>query len=179
MATQYRVPVLEKFEWQQAVIDKDLSTPPVSPVKGDRYLVKATGLGAWAGKDNNFAWFDGSVWKFDAPMEGHQTWVKDEDRVYFFNGTSWGAGANMSTSVYDTDADGIVDKAETVDDGAGNSSTAVDVKDAVTKRHTQNTDQYVDFGGASQTSAAQIKEAYDRRGSYDTDLGVILFNLNP
>ena len=47
---------------------------------------------------------------------------------------------DMTKAVYDTDADDIVDKAETIDDGAGNSSTAADVKDAVTKKHTQNTD---------------------------------------
>jgi hypothetical protein len=47
---------------------------------------------------------------------------------------------DMTKAVYDTDTDNIVDKAETVDDGVGNSSTAADVKDAITKKHTQNTD---------------------------------------
>jgi len=50
-----------------------------------------------------------------------------------------GAG-DMLKATYDTDTNNIVDKAETVDDGAGNSSTAADVKDAVTKKHSQNTD---------------------------------------
>lgn len=50
------------------------------------------------------------------------------------------AGGDMTKAVYDIDNDGIVDKSETVDDGAGNSSTAADVKDAVTKKHTQGTD---------------------------------------
>ncbi len=54
-----------------------------------------------------------------------------------------GAG-DMTKAVYDTDADNIVDKAETVDDGMGNSSTAADVKDAVTKKHSQNTDTDLD-----------------------------------
>lgn len=34
------------------------------------------------------------------------------------------------------------------------------VSDAVTKKHTQNTDQYLDFGGANQVSALQAKTAY-------------------
>ena len=50
-----------------------------------------------------------------------------------------GAGDMLKTT-YDTDIDNIVDKSETVDDGIGNSSTAADVKDAVTKKHSQNTD---------------------------------------
>ncbi|MBA7510898.1 hypothetical protein ES705_02887 [subsurface metagenome] len=58
-------------------------------------------------------------------------------------GTPTGAG-DMLKATYDTDTDNIVDKAETVDDGVGNSSTAVDVKDAVTKKHSQNTDTDLD-----------------------------------
>ena len=58
-----------------------------------------------------------------------------------------GAG-DMTKAVYDTDTNNIVDKAETVDDGVGNSSTAADVKDAVTKKHTQNTDTQFDFYNA-------------------------------
>jgi len=58
-------------------------------------------------------------------------------------GTPAGAG-DMLKLTYDTDEDSIVDKSETVDDGAGNSSTAADVKDAVTKKHTQNTDTDLD-----------------------------------
>jgi len=54
-----------------------------------------------------------------------------------------GAG-DMTKAVYDTDTDSIADKAETVDDGVGNSSTAADVKDAVTKKHSQNTDTDLD-----------------------------------
>lgn len=54
-----------------------------------------------------------------------------------------GAG-DMTKAVYDTDTDNIVDKAETVDDGVGNSSTAADVEDAVTKKHSQNTDTDLD-----------------------------------
>lgn len=50
-----------------------------------------------------------------------------------------GAG-DMLKATYDTDADNLVDKAENVDDGAGNASTAAQVKDAVTKAHTQGTD---------------------------------------
>lgn len=57
-------------------------------------------------------------------------------------------GGDMTKAVYDTDADNIVDKAEAVDDGAGNSTTA-----------------------------AQVKEAYTRRGAYDADYKCLLFNI--
>ncbi len=176
--SQFRVPVLEQFEYQQAVLDKDLSTPPGSPVRGDRYIVGASPTGDWAGQTNKIAWYDGAAWQFNAPTKGWQTWVVDENKQYVYDGATWfTATADMTKAVYDTDNDGIVDKAENVDDGLGNASTAAQVKSAVTNSHVQGTDQHVDFGGANQTSAAQIKEAYDKRGTYDSDLKVILFNL--
>ena len=138
---KYRVPVLEQYQYQPLVKDKDLSTPPVSPVKGDRYIVGASSTGDWLGKEKNIAWFDGLVWKFDAPMKGMLTCVDDETVYYMYNGSTWnlfieelGLG-DMLKSIYDIDNNGIVDKAETVDDGVGNSSTASDIKDAVTKKH--------------------------------------------
>jgi hypothetical protein len=163
---KYRVPVLEKYEFQAAVLDKSLATPPVSPVKGDRYIVAASGTGDWSGKDKNIAWYDGVAWQFDVPLEGTLVWVKDEDKFYFYNGSSvWedltsamGLG-DMSKSTYDTDNDGIVDKAETVDDGEGNSSSAADIKDAVTKKHEHSNKATLDAIEEAFTTA--LKTAYD------------------
>lgn len=46
-----------------------------------------------------------------------------------------GSGGDMFKATYDTDDDGIVDSAEGIDDGVGNSATAAEIKDAVDKRH--------------------------------------------
>jgi len=49
-----------------------------------------------------------------------------------------GAGSgDMLKSVYDIDEDGIVDKAELLDDGAGNTATPANTKSAITLKHTQ------------------------------------------
>jgi hypothetical protein len=70
--------------------------------------------------------------------------LKDDDTW----ATPEGGGGDMTKAVYDTDADNIVDKAEAVDDGAGNATTA-----------------------------AQVKEAYTRRAAYDTDYKCLLFTI--
>lgn len=70
----------------------------------------------------------------------------------------------MNKAVYDSDHDDIVDKAEQLDDGGGNTASAADTADAVTKKHTQNTDTYLDFGGANEVSATQAKVAYTYAG---------------
>lgn len=84
-----RVPVLETFSWQAPIIDKDLIVPPASPAKGNRYIVAIGGEDDWLGKDNNIAWYDGSVWRFDVPSEGWICHVLDEDAFYKFSGTVW------------------------------------------------------------------------------------------
>lgn len=113
MPTQYRVPVLEKFSFQPPVKDKDLGTPPGSPVKGDRYIVAASGTGAWVGQDKNIAWYDGTVWKFDVPAEGWLVHVDDEDKFYRFSGLNWVLmpQGDMTKSQYDNDDNGVVDAA--------------------------------------------------------------------
>jgi len=47
--------------------------------------------------------------------------------------------SNLPISLYDADNDGIVDKAEAIDDGTY-TATAQEIKDAVNKKHTQGTD---------------------------------------
>jgi hypothetical protein len=138
---KYRVPVLEQYEFQPLVLDKDLATPPISPTKGNRYIVAASATDAWSGKEKNIAWYDGVEWKFDVPKKGMLTFIDDENKFYFYNNSTWtllfeelGLG-DMLKSVYDADNDGIVDKAESVDDGEGNSSSAAELKDAVEKKH--------------------------------------------
>jgi len=145
-----RVGELGVYEYQQNVKDKDLSAPPISPVDGDRYIVGATPTGAWTGKTNNIAWYFNAVWNFDVPTEGWQTWIEDENLFYFHNGTAWVARSDgdMKKSVYDIDNDGIVDKAENVDDGAGNA-----------------------------TSAANVKIAFDRKASFVASLKAVTFEL--
>lgn len=157
--SQFRVPVLEHFEYQQNVKDKDLFTPPVSPTKGDRYIVAATATGAWAGQEKKIAWYDGAAWKFDTPLEGWTVWVEDENFRYQFNGTIWETVADMRKAVYDTNNDGVVDHAELAD-LATNATSAEQVSD-----------------GVNTTTAAQVKDAYNRRGIFDAQLKAVLFEL--
>lgn len=88
--------------------------------------------------------------------------------------TPAGAG-DMTKAVYDTDTDNIVDKAETVDDGVGNSSTAVDVKDAVTKKHTSGSEtQGGDLSGTvGNASVDKIKRGLDASKSATPTVGDI------
>lgn len=84
----YLVPVFELFEWQKGVLDKNLSSPPLSPSKGDRYIVGVPATGAWTGQDDNIVFWDGSQWVFIPKFEGMIVYVKSEHQWYIYI-TSW------------------------------------------------------------------------------------------
>jgi hypothetical protein len=69
--------------------DKDLATPPGSPVEGDVYIIAASPSGAWAGQAGKVTYYNNLAWKFITPLEGLTLWVNDEDIQYSYNGTTW------------------------------------------------------------------------------------------
>lgn len=89
--------LVQGVDWQDSVIDKDLTAPPAEPVTGDRYIVGASATGAWAGHDDDIAEWSGSAWVFTSVEEGMCTWVEDEDIVYIYNGSAWVKMASVTT----------------------------------------------------------------------------------
>ena len=78
------------------IIDKDLTAPPGSPTNGSLYIVASGATGAWAGKDNQIAWFN-QIWNFIVPTEGLTFWVRDEDKLYSYSGTAWVVTVNPTS----------------------------------------------------------------------------------
>jgi hypothetical protein len=74
---------------QLAVLDRNLGAPPSAPVTGARYIVGTTPTGAWAGKANQVAAWDGASWLFHAPEPGWLAFVLDEDGLLVWSGTAW------------------------------------------------------------------------------------------
>ncbi|MFD2181428.1 DUF2793 domain-containing protein [Rhodoplanes azumiensis] len=74
-----------------AVVDRDLVAPPASPADGDRYLVKATGSGAFAGHDDAIAHYVDGGWEFHVPAAGWLCWVADESVLVAWTGDAWRA----------------------------------------------------------------------------------------
>jgi hypothetical protein len=66
-----------------------INTPPLSPTEGDRYIVIATAVGNWAGKENHIAeWLNG-VWTFYPPFEGLITFNIGDISFWYFSGGIW------------------------------------------------------------------------------------------
>jgi len=84
---------------QLAVLDRDLSAPPVSPAEGERWIVKSGATGAWTGHDNAIAaWQDGG-WQFSMPQLGWCAFVADEGTLLAWNGAAWGDFFSTVTSI--------------------------------------------------------------------------------
>jgi hypothetical protein len=77
------------IEPQASVKDQNLTTPPGSPVSGDRYIIPASPSGAWVSQTGKIAEWNGSAWTFYAPQVGWTCYVDDEQKVYSWNGSAW------------------------------------------------------------------------------------------
>lgn len=107
-------------DFRESVIDKDLLTPPGSPVTGDRYLIGQptdTATGAWATHAGKITEWNGSAWIFEAqPDEGTYVYVEDENTAYIFNSNTFASGLwVVYTQATVLGGDGITITGNTID----------------------------------------------------------------
>lgn len=106
LGEQHFANLMAQFRGHDALIqchvkDKDLTTPPASPVNGDMYIVAASPTGAWVGQAGKLAYYyvipangsngatGTSGWQFFTPRKGWRTHVEDENADYQYNGSAW------------------------------------------------------------------------------------------
>lgn len=82
---------LKALSQKIAVVDKDLTAPPGSPVNGRAYIPKATATGLWAGLEDDLVFTNdgGTTWVSTTPIKGLIVYVLDETLPYEWNGTAW------------------------------------------------------------------------------------------
>ena len=74
---------------QLAVLTRTLTAPPGSPSDGERWIVKPTATGAWAGHDNEVAAWQDGAWIFSTPQTGWLAYIVDEGALLAWNGSAW------------------------------------------------------------------------------------------
>jgi hypothetical protein len=74
---------------QVAVLDLTRTSPPSSPVEGERHVVASGATGAWAGHGNAIATWQDGAWAFLAPRIGWCIWSVADDVMFVFDGTHW------------------------------------------------------------------------------------------
>jgi len=76
-------------EFQSSVKDKDLTTPPVSPANGDRYIIPAGSTTPWNTHIGEIVQYVTSAWEYKVMTEGMCAYVDDEDLLYIYSGSAW------------------------------------------------------------------------------------------
>ena len=87
------------LEWQDSVKNKSTTTPPTTNTKDDRYIIPSGASGAWTGKTNQIAHWNGSAWEYYPPQVGWSVYVDGENKNYVFNGTNWVKSGEANQSV--------------------------------------------------------------------------------
>ncbi len=82
------------LDWQNDVLDRDLTAPPGGESPGDRYIVASVASGAWTGQEDDIAEWNGSAWIFTTPSAATRTHVIDEVKDVRWNGSAWVLVAN-------------------------------------------------------------------------------------
>lgn len=72
-----------------AVASRRRTTPPASPVDGERHLIAAPASGIWLGHDGNLAVFLDGGWRYYIPQAGWIARILDESAVFSFDGRNW------------------------------------------------------------------------------------------
>jgi hypothetical protein len=73
----------------QLAVESVISTPPGSPVTGERRIVGASPTGAFAGHANEVAAYQDGAWFFAAPQPGWRAWDIAEEVLLIWNGSVW------------------------------------------------------------------------------------------
>jgi len=120
------------LSWQASVKDKDTTSPPGVPSTDDRYLIISGDSGTdWAGHDNDIAHYHSGQWNYYTPSEGWICWVDDENKFYYFDGSSWsewsgsGGGASQLSDLSDVNTSTPTNRNVLVADGVDWESRAL------------------------------------------------------
>ncbi|GJM01979.1 MAG: hypothetical protein DHS20C08_04800 [Rhodomicrobium sp.] len=74
---------------QLTIVDRDLTSPPISPAEGACYIIAATATCAWASKETEIAAYQDGAWAYYPPIEGWTAWLQDEDELVVYDGSAW------------------------------------------------------------------------------------------
>ncbi len=98
---------------QLAVFDRDLTAPPGSPAEGQRWIVRATATGVWAGHENAIAAWQDGAWQFCPPQTGWLAYVVDEGALLAWSGSAWVDALSALTSLNNMTLLGVGTMADT------------------------------------------------------------------
>ena len=146
------------------------STPPVSNVDGDRYLVSG-GTGVWSTKNNQVAEWLTSNWVYTVPVLDNTTFVTETLSTYRFNGTSWAPYRGTA----------ILQNGNRVNNSiniGSNDYQDVNIRTSGTTKFHVNKTGYVGVNTITPVSNFQVSQATTDLGTISATAGVGIYSAN-
>lgn len=143
---------------QLSVVSCTQSTPPESPVIGERYIVPEGANGDWANHDSELAVWDDDGWAFLSPQTGWRAYVEDEAQDYVFDG-NW---VRLTPSVNPADQVGVNTLADATNRLAVKSDAVLFSHDD-TSPGTGDMRQAINKSGATNTASTLYQSNYSAR----------------
>jgi hypothetical protein len=72
-----------------SVLDAARTSPPASPVEGDRHIVAVGATGGWLDHDHAVATYSDGGWLFLDPRAGWRAWSVEDEGLLVFDGSLW------------------------------------------------------------------------------------------
>ncbi len=82
-----------------AVEEGPQTTPPSSPTVGECYIIGASSLGEWTGKDGYLAGYTSGGWRYISPLDGMSVYVKSTSTWAIYRAGAWEFGAVRGASL--------------------------------------------------------------------------------
>lgn len=81
-----------------ASVEQSASAPPSldEADAGKCWLIAAPATGAWAGRENSIAGWNGSSWRFVEPIAGMRVWHKQYDVECRYSASGWSLPASIA-----------------------------------------------------------------------------------
>lgn len=105
--------------------------PPAAPVSGSCFIVGTAPTGAWAGHGSALAAFSAAGWRFIAPMEGLQAWVRSTSTWAVFQAGAWEVGAVRAARLMAGGVQVVGARAGVIADAAGGTTVDAQARAAI------------------------------------------------
>lgn len=101
---------------QLVITSQNLTTPPVNPIDGERYIVANGATGVWAGKETQIAAWQDGAWAYYMPQTGWQAWINGLSQTLYFDGIIWQQPPNGSNFIANASSAGALNRFEILEE---------------------------------------------------------------
>lgn len=114
-----------------AVEEPPRNDPPETPSVGTCFLIGTSPTGDWTGYPAALATYSAGGWRFAAPIEGMEAWVRSESVFAIYTQGTWEIGTVFGSRVLIGDTQVIGPQASPISDPSGGTVTDSEARAAI------------------------------------------------